>query len=110
MCDHKNITFTGLEWSDGNLTLNEGGEAGYYCETCKEYLIACLSCSNLEYNYSDDEICASRPHSQFEDTEEKSDTEDKSEEKSDEKSEEQSDTETEQSDTETEGKSDTEEN
>lgn len=58
-CKHERATFQEEDERvcNGTLTLNEDGEAGFYCKDCNKYMIACLACSNMEYDYSDDELC-----------------------------------------------------
>lgn len=55
-CKHENLCFQGESdrVHNGTLTLNEDGEAGFFCEDCKKYMIVCLACSDMDYDDSED--------------------------------------------------------
>lgn len=55
-CAHNNLHFTGREYEFGKVSLNEQGEASFHCQDCDSYMVACLSCSGMDYDSSEDEI------------------------------------------------------
>jgi hypothetical protein len=54
-CDHRNLFFTDQS-CEAVITLNEQGEAGFYCPDCEHYFICCLACSGLAYDDWNDEV------------------------------------------------------
>lgn len=44
------------QYCEGVITLNEQGEAGFYCADYEHYFVCCLACSGLAYDDWNDEV------------------------------------------------------